>query len=124
MRERGKKRLLIIAAILTIAIIGILIRQNNTPRDYPQIAERGVLNVGIYHSPLSYNTEGDSIDGYDYELLQMVERRSGLEIKLHLEESFSQCLQQLDNHTYDLIACQTPITSDSTHSYIFSKPLS
>ena len=124
MRERGKKRLLIIATILTIAIIGILIGQNNTPRDYPQIAERGVLNVGIYHSPLSYNTEGDNIDGYDFELLQMVEQSSGLEIKLHLEESFSQCLQQLDNHTYDLIACQTPITSDSTHSYIFSKPLS
>ena len=125
MRERGKKRLLIIAALLTIAIIGILIiRHNSTPCDYPEIAARGVLNVGMYPSPLSYNADGDSIDGYDYQLLQMIGQHSGLEVKLHQEESFARCMQQLDNRTYDLIACQTPMTSDSTQDCIFSKPLS
>lgn len=125
MRERGKKRLLIIAALLTIAIIGILIiRHNSTPCDYPEIAARGVLNVGMFPSPLSYNADGDSIDGYDYQLLQMIGQHSGLEVKLHQEESFARCMQQLDNRTYDLIACQTPMTSDSTQGCIFSKPLS
>ncbi|MBQ5750917.1 MAG: transporter substrate-binding domain-containing protein [Bacteroidaceae bacterium] len=125
MRERGKKRLLIIATLLTIAIIGILIiRHNSTPCDYPEIAARGVLNVGMFPSPLSYNADGDSIDGYDYQLLQMIGQHSGLEVKLHQEESFARCMQQLDNRTYDLIACQTPMTSDSTQDCIFSKPLS
>lgn len=125
MKERGRKWLHIVAIAMILAIAStIIIQHNNTPRDYPQIATHGVLNVGMYHSPLSYNIINDSITGYDYELLQMLKRLSGWDVKLHHETSMSRCMQKLNNRTYDVVACQTPITSYNTHKYLFSKPLS
>ena len=126
MKIRGKKWWLLIAALLIVIGLPLTITQirHNTPSDYPEIAARGVLRVGIVHSPLSYNVEGDSISGYDYELLQMLSRHSQLEIKIDSVSSVSHCMQQLDKHKYDIIAYPIPITSKIKEKYIFSNPTS
>lgn len=126
MKERDKKWLLLIAALLIVIGLPLIITQTNhdSPCDYPEIAARGVLRVGIIHSPLSYNIEGDSIGGYDYELLQMLSSYSGLEIKIDTVSSISNCMHQLDKRNYDMIAYPTPITCNLKEKYLFSNPTS
>ena len=125
MKKRDKKWLTLIAILLIVIGLSITItQQHNRPCDYPEIAARGVLHVSVIHSPLSYNTNSDSIHGYDYELLQLLGSQSGLEIEITPEPHFSHCLQQLNKRTCDIVAHPIAITSQSQAEYIHSLPTS
>lgn len=125
-----KKATTIIIATIAIILVVIATRlvyvgaqHHNSPCDYEQMAQRGVLNVAVLYSPLSYYIDGDSIGGFDYELLQLLAEKSGLKINIHPESSYAHSLELLDNRTYDFIAQQIPVTTRNKQEYIFSKPL-
>ncbi len=126
MKERGKKWLLLIAALLIVIGLPLTITRtnHNSPCDYPEIVARGVLRVGMIHSPLSYNIVDDSISGYDYELLQVLSRYSGLEIKIDSVSSLSNSMHQLDKRNYDIIVYPIPVTCNLKEKYLFSNPTS
>ena len=127
MKKKATTILLATIAIILVVIATRLVYQqvqyHNKPCDYEQMAQRGVLNVAVNYSPLSYHIEGDSISGFDYELLQLLAERAQLKINFHPEASYSKSLELLDNRTYDFIAQPIPITTRNKQDYIFSKPL-
>ena len=129
MRSRGEKSLFVTVIVAVLVVIGLLLLvtfmwHNNTTRDYPDMASRGVLRVGMLQAPLSYDVADDSIAGYDYELLQMMARHAGIEIAIYPENSYLHSYKLLDNRTYDLLAFQTPVVSSRRESYLFSTPVS
>lgn len=117
----------VIAAIVILIVIGTRIvhieNGRNVVHDYDDIIKRGAINVAVNYSPISYHVEGDSITGFDYELLQMLSEVSGIEFNIHPEASYAHSIDLLNNHTYDIVAQQIPITSENKQEYIFSKPL-
>lgn len=113
-----------IIVLIAISLVGVYIQRSTSFTDYPEIASRGYINAGILRSPISYHAEGDSIYGFDYELLQMLSRHSGLKIVTHTETSFTHSLKMLDNHTYDIMACQIPATNENKQEHIFTRPIS
>ena len=129
MRGSGEKSMFVTVIVTVLVVIGLLwlvviMRHNNTPCDYPEMASRGVLRVGMLQAPLSYDVADDSIAGYDYELLQMMARYAGIEIAIYPEDNYLHSYKLLDNRTYDLLAFQTPVVSDRRESYLFSTPVS
>lgn len=112
--------------ILLLFVATHLVLRNNVsskPRDYADIAARGVMSVAVDFSPLSYHIQGDSVSGFDYELLQMLSRQANIEIDIHPETGLSKSLDLLNHGTYDVIAQQIPITTENKQEYIFTKPL-
>ena len=118
----------ILAAIIILLIVAVHLISSNynrryTPRDYAEIEQDGTMYIAVNYSPLSYHVDGDSISGFDYELLQLLSRYTPIEIDIHPEASLSQSLELLRNRTYDVVAQQIPITSENKQEYIFTKPL-
>lgn len=127
MRNRYAKYIAFAVVAMLLIVVAtrlfFITPQQDTPRDYPEIAHSSVLNVAVDFSPLSYHIEGDSIGGFDYELLQLIGRKANLKIEIHPESSLSKSLELLDNRIYDIVAQQVPVTLENQQEYIFSKPL-
>ena len=127
MKKRVIVPISIIVAIVILIVIGTRIvrieTDYNVAHDYDDIIKRGAINVAVNYSPISYHIEGDSITGFDFELLQMLSEVSGIEFNIHPEASYARSIDLLNNRTYDIVAQQIPITSENKQEYIFSKPL-
>ena len=120
----------LIALLLLVGIGGIVLKlvlshytSSHSTCDYPDMAHRGYLKVAVEFSPLSYHIEGDSIGGFDYQLLQMLGSEAQLKVDIYPDASLSKSLDRLDNGTYDIVARQIPITTENKQKYIFSSPL-
>lgn len=127
-----KNNIIHIVSIVTIVVITIVIVaffishqsiQHNKPRDYAEIEKEGTMNIAVNYSPLSYHIEEDSIIGFDYELLQLLQQHTPININIHPESSLSLSLDLLRDRVYDVVAQQIPITTQNKQEYIFTKPL-
>lgn len=80
---------------------------------YERPAGKDVLSVAIELSPATYDpTSGDTIKGYDYELLSRIARRHGLKIVYHPYTNVEEALKGLDKGTYDIVVGDLTATTD------------
>lgn len=93
------------------------------PRDYPEIATEGVLHVVTDYGPLSLQAEGDSINGFHYELVNDFAHDHGLKLDIHPQMEFGDQLDGLACGRYDLIAAGIPLTTEVRDSLLLSLPL-
>ena len=112
-----------LAAATIVLLSGCRQERETAPRDYDEIAASGVLRVVTDYSPLTYYMTEDSLSGFDYELLQMIGKRTRLKIEITPEVSLTKSLEGLDNRSYDVIARPLPVTTENKQKYIFTKPL-
>lgn len=118
----GISVVLVISAIIITRLVFKHIDEN-TPCDYPRLAERGVINVAVDFSPLSFHINGNGVTGFDYELLKMIEKYADFKIEIHPVTGLSKSLERLKHGDYDIIAQQIPITTENKQEYIFTRPL-
>ena len=96
---------------------------NYTPRDYTAIKESGTLRAVTEYNMLSYHVQGDTIQGFDYELLNAFATEKGLRLEITPEMSFQKRLQGVIQGQYDLLAIGTIVTTQSKDSLLFTNPL-
>jgi membrane-bound lytic murein transglycosylase MltF len=125
-----KKRYVILAIIVVCLFSGAayFVFQNGFEgkkpcRDWPEIKASGVLNVVTEYNAIDYYVSGDSIAGIQYELCKQIEKRAGLKINLFLENDWETCVKKLAANTYDVIAMNIPVTSESKKHLAFTNPL-
>ena len=94
------------------------------PRDYPPISAEGVIRVATEYNSVSYFATGDSMAGFNYELIQAFARSKGLKAEIIPEMSFEKRLQGLANGTFDVIAYGIQTTSEFKDSLLFTAPIS
>lgn len=122
------KKLVVILSPLVLLIIGILIflfkenSQRLIERDYPDIAEANLLRVVTSIDPIGYFVSSDSISGYNYEMLTTLEKYSGINFEIHVENNLNKCFEELKTGKYDLIARNISINSDLKSEYSFTEP--
>ncbi len=78
------------------------------------------IDVAIEYSPLSLYMYGDTLGGFNHDLLMLIARKKGVAIKMHPMVSLSECLKRLDDGAFDVIAAQVPVTTDFKKHYLFS----
>ncbi len=127
MNTRKLTRLYIFLLFIVIATMVLLwlfsTKKENTPRDYPQIAQEGVLRIVTEYSTVGYYVSGDTIEGFQYELSKAIEKISGLTVEIHLENNLEKSIEGLNNQTYDIIARNIPITTENRHLLAFTEPI-
>lgn len=93
------------------------------PRDYADIRETDTLHVATEYNSVSFFVQGDTLSGFNYDLIQAFARAHGLQAVIHPEMAFDKCLAGLADGTYDLIANGIPTTSELKDSLLFTIPI-
>lgn len=96
---------------------------DNTPRDYPAIATDGILRAALEYNSISLHKEGDTLSGFDYELIGAFARDHNLQVDITPEMSFEKRLEGLATGKYDLIANGILATSELKDSLLLTIPI-
>lgn len=122
----GKKIIIIIILIL-FCIVGLLyffIRvQDGSPKDFVQIEEGGTLRIVTDYNSVGYFVSGDTIAGFNYDLIQLLASRIPLKIEILLESSLEKSIDGLNKGKYDVMARNIPVTSELRASLRFTEPV-
>lgn len=118
----------ILLGILAIVLYTLFFRKKaevpvTAPRDYPEIAESGIVRAVTEYNSISFHADGDTVSGFHYELLHAFARNKGLQPEITPEMSFSKRLHGVQTGKYDILANSTVVTSESKDSLLFTQPI-
>ena len=131
MVTRPKIRLLryLIHVIIVLALLFCFRRCDNQqkqplpPRDYADIIREGVLRVATEYNSISFYVDGDTVVGFNYELIQAFGRDKGLRVDISPYMSFEDRLRGLSEDRYDVIAYGILATSKLKDSLLLTSPI-
>lgn len=92
-------------------------------RDYNEIASSGWLRAVTEYNAISFFADGDTISGFNYELIKAFARDKGLQDTIILEMSYDKRLRGLSDGTYDIIAYEIPGISSLKDSISLTDPI-
>jgi len=126
------KRLYLYLLLLIVAIAAMVLLRNTlkgpgkppaTPRDYKEIMASGELNVVTDYNSIGYYVSGDSALGFQFEMMDALEKEWGIKVHLFLENSLDENLEGLLYHRYDLVARNIPVNKQLKDDFSFTDPL-
>ena len=131
MVTRPKIRLLryLVPVIIVLALFFCFRRCDNQqkqplpPRDYADIIREGVLRVATEYNSISFYVDGDTVTGFNYELIQAFGRDKGLRVDISPYMSFEDRLRGLSEDRYDVIAYGILATSKLKDSLLLTSPI-
>ncbi|WP_071145072.1 transporter substrate-binding domain-containing protein [Bacteroides ihuae] len=124
-----KSRLLkyFILGILSVLIASLWFHKKEepqkSPRDYNAIKAEGIIRVATEYNSIGYYTDGDSISGFHYELINAFAKQNGLKAEIIPEMSYQKRLQGLSNGTFDIIGYGIQSTSELQDSLLLTIPI-
>lgn len=122
-KKYGKYILLGVTAVVIGSIFFPKNVERKHPRDYNEIIRSGTLRVVTEYNSISFFVDGDSLDGFHYELIRRFAHDKGLKVEIIPEMSFEKRIRGLEKGTYDIIANSTLVTAESKDSILFTHPL-
>jgi membrane-bound lytic murein transglycosylase MltF len=81
------------------------------------------LDIAIEYSPVTYYTYGDTLGGYNYDLLRMMSQRTGRPMKFHPIVTLEKALAGLEDGRFDVVVAQFPMTAGDTARFAFTEPI-
>lgn len=124
-RKNVKTGSMVIYTILLLVAVSAMILLRNCDRFSKSVPETksDELLVAIEYSPLSCYTYEDTLGGFSYDLLRMVARHAGLELKFQPMVKLSESLDKLKQGDYKLVSAEFPVTKENKEEYLFSSPI-
>ncbi len=122
----NKKKALVfvvVAVVLVITAYLIIVNKKDAPREFAQIQKEGVLNIVTDYNPVGYYVSGDTIAGFNYELIELLKTCTSLRIEVFLESSLDNSIHGLETGKYDVLARNIPITSELRSTLSFTEPI-
>ena len=127
----SKKRLYIYVILLIIVVIAMIMLRNTLTRkanhreinDYNEIIERGEMNVVTDYNTIGYFISGDTVEGFQYEMINALTKEWGIHINIFLENNLQDNLTGLQEGRYDLVARSVPVNSELKGNFNFTEPL-
>ncbi|SHF54330.1 extracellular solute-binding protein, family 3 [Bacteroides luti] len=126
MKLKGKYIKYLIPAIVLIILAIFFTREESEtgkPRDYAEIKKSKILRVVTEYNSLSYYVDGDTISGFQYELINAFAKDKGLRLDITPEMSFDKRLKGLSNGKFDIIAYNIPVTTELKDSILLTTPI-
>ena len=127
----SKKRLYLYVILLVLVVTAMIMLRNFLTgksnqievNDYNEIIERGEMNVVTDYNTIGYFVSGDTIQGFQYELINALQKEWGIDINIFLENNLQDNLKGLEEGKYDLIARSIPVNSELKGNFSFTEPL-
>lgn len=93
------------------------------PRDYNEIMASGELNVVTDYNTIGLYASGDTLQGFQREMILALEAAWGIKVNLFLENSLDENLAGLQAMRYDLVARNIPVNIHLKDSFAFTTPI-
>lgn len=113
----------IFAALLSAILFPTSNESLSKPRTYNEIIQSGVLRAVTEYNSLNYYVNGDSIEGFHYELLKAFAKEKGLLLEVTPVMSMDERLKGVINGTFDILANDVLIASDRKDSLLYTQPI-
>ena len=130
MNTTNKRRICIFCVVLFLcsAIAFLYYAQDNKEnkssiRDYAEISSEGVLRVATEYNSISYHIVDDTIEGFDYELIQAFAHDKGLRLEVMPDMSFEHRLNGLKAGIYDIITCGIATSNEMKDTLPLTTPI-
>ncbi|MCM1292751.1 MAG: transporter substrate-binding domain-containing protein [Bacteroides sp.] len=117
------------ALLSGVVVLMIMLRgcseQGKEISNAPFVKSHGdTLDIAIDYGPMSMYAHGDSIGGFNYELLKGISQLGNLKFKLHPFTSLDSALTLMGNGLIDIVIADAPSTLDFKNRFVFSTPVS
>lgn len=93
------------------------------PRDYNEIMSSGEMNVVTDYNSIGLYASGDTLQGFQREMLLALEKEWGIKVNLFLENSLDDNLEGLLSMRYDLVARNIPVNIQLKDTLAFTTPI-
>ncbi len=123
MRKRFQIGTIISVLVIFFGIIVWYHHVRSQIHDLPSIMKSGRLSVLTDSSRLGFATNGDSVYGFQYEIVKAFADTLGLELVMTKQSDLKACMEDLKSGDYDIIASFIPITSEWKKEALFTMPL-
>ena len=103
-----------------------LLKKCSSPNDKNTHYERAggdTINVAIEISPLSMSLSTDSIEGFYYDILNLISNKYNVNFKFHEFVPLSFAFKGLDNGNFDIVVADIPSTSELKEKYLLTDPI-
>ncbi|MDO5665496.1 MAG: transporter substrate-binding domain-containing protein [Bacteroidia bacterium] len=117
------KKMLILYVALLIAVLFLMVLISKKivfPRDFPEIKRKGELNIVTNYNSVGYHVSGDTIAGFQYELIKALERDWKLKVNIFLENNLDENLRGLEQGKYDIVARNIPVNTQLRQQFSFT----
>lgn len=124
--KKGNATLYIVLLMAVLAFMFFLRQcssQRHSASNAPGHSGGDTIDVAIDYSPVSLYTLGDTLGGFSYDLLRLIARDNGLNLKFHPVTSIERAVKLLDSGVYDIIVADIPATSDFKRRFLFTVPV-
>lgn len=123
-----KKLTLIIAtAILAVTAVAAYFytreEEKEEPKDFPQIADEGILHVVTDYNTVGFFVKQDTIAGFNHDLLQAFGKSINLKLDIHVENNLEKSIRELNDGRFDLLARTIPANSSLIDEVSFTQPI-
>ncbi|MDR1714282.1 MAG: transporter substrate-binding domain-containing protein [Prevotella sp.] len=122
----AKKKILVSVILFIIVLIIIsffVFARGGQPKDFAQIKKDGVLHIVTDYNSVGYFVSGDTIAGFNYDLIRLMKERIPLKIEILLEASLDKSIEGLKQGKYDVMARSIPVTSELRGTLLFTEPV-
>ncbi|MBD5333878.1 MAG: transporter substrate-binding domain-containing protein [Bacteroides sp.] len=118
----------ILLSLMLIAVgLIVSVRECSTPmpsNGYEYVRGRGdTINVAIDYSPMSLYRFGDSLAGFNYEMMKDMAAMYGDNVKFYPIASVNEALDELKAGKYDVVISDLPVTASRRESFRFTEPV-
>ncbi len=114
---------LIPAFLILGAAIYIYMKKDDSPKDYKEITRAGVLNIVTDYNSIGYFVSGDTIAGFNYDLIQLLKSHIPLKVEIMLESDLDKSIEGMKHGKYDVLARNIPVTSELREELRFTEYL-
>ena len=124
----SKKKIFIVFLIIIVSVSIVWIaftvgKKPDQPKDYIQIETSDVLNIVTDYNSVGYFVSGDTLAGFNHDLIQLLEKQISLKVNVVLEASLDKSIEGLRSGKYDILARNIPITSELRNNLSFTEPV-
>lgn len=120
----------VILKYFLIALLGVIIatfftknKKEYSIKDWNDICSKGEINIVTTYNSIDYYLEGDSIKGFQYELIQALFKEKGIKVNITPSIDLNKQITDLKEGKYDLLATNLIVTSELKDQIALSIPI-
>ncbi len=113
----------IIGTVVLLLVMVLWIRDvRSRVHDLPSIMKSGRLSVLLDSSETGFSVKGDSVFGFQYEIVKAFADSLGLELVITEQSDLKSCMEDIESGDYDIIASFVPVTTEWKNKVLFTIP--
>ena len=115
-----------IALLVAVVILMFMLKQCSSPVSRDSFAVKSAfgdtLNVAIDYSPMSMYSYGDTVGGFNYDVIRQLAVQNNLKLRFFPVNTIDRALQLLDSGYCDIIVADLPLTAEYKKRFLFTEP--